>query len=107
MYAAGLDAHLKCVSVAVLDRMGKVALETTVSTKDPERLLGALAPYRPLEVVVETCPLAVAVRRGSNPIRSIGRAVSAAARWWELSTVLRSTNCSQLPASSSAVQSLP
>jgi hypothetical protein len=36
--------------------MGKVALETTVSTKEPERLLAALAPYRPLEVVVETCP---------------------------------------------------
>jgi len=33
-----------------------VALETTVSTKEPERLLAALAPYRPLEVVVETCP---------------------------------------------------
>ena len=30
MYSAGLDAHLKYVSVAVLDRMGKVALETTV-----------------------------------------------------------------------------
>src|SRR5256886_17520664 len=56
MYSAGLDAHLKYVSVAVLDRMGKVALETTVSTKEPERLLAALAPYRPLEVVVETCP---------------------------------------------------
>jgi len=36
--------------------MGKVALETTVSTKEPERPLAALAPYRPLEVVVETCP---------------------------------------------------
>src|SRR5260370_31136535 len=56
MYFAGLDAHLKYVTIAVLDRMGQVALETTVSTKEPERLLGALAPYRPLEVVVETCP---------------------------------------------------
>jgi transposase len=56
MYFAGLDAHLRYVTVAVLDRLGGVALETTVSTKEPERLLGALAPYRPLEVVVETCP---------------------------------------------------
>ncbi len=56
MYVAGLDAHLKYVAIAVVDRMGQVALETTVSTKEPERLLGALAPYRPLEAVVETCP---------------------------------------------------
>jgi len=56
MYFAGLDAHLKYVAVAVLDRMGQVALEATVSTKEPERLLATLAPYRPLDVVVETCP---------------------------------------------------
>src|SRR5260370_25053048 len=56
MYFAGLDAHLKYGTIAVLDRMGQVALETTVSTKEPERLVGAPAPYRPLEVVVETCP---------------------------------------------------
>jgi len=56
MYYAGLDAHLRYVSVAVLNKMGAVALETSVSTREPERLLAALAPYRPLEVVVETCP---------------------------------------------------
>jgi len=56
MYFAGLDAHLRYVSVAVLDRSGELALETTVSTREPERLLAALAPYRPLDVVVETCP---------------------------------------------------
>src|SRR5919106_2082465 len=56
MYFAGLDAHLKYVSVAVLDRMRAIALETKVSTQEPERLLATLAPYRPLEVVVETCP---------------------------------------------------
>ncbi len=33
MYFAGLDAHLRYVTIAVLDRMGQVALETTVSTK--------------------------------------------------------------------------
>src|SRR3989442_536003 len=56
MYFAGLDAHLKYVSLAVLDRRGQVALETSVSTREPEQLLATLAPYRPLDVVVETCP---------------------------------------------------
>src|SRR5213594_1289757 len=56
MYFSGLDAHLRYVTVAVLDRLGGVALETTVPTRTPERLLAALAPYRPLDVVVETCP---------------------------------------------------
>ena len=56
MYFAGLDAHLKYVSLAVLDRRGQVARETSVSTREPEQLLAALAPYRPLDVVVETCP---------------------------------------------------
>src|SRR5437016_4639238 len=56
MYFAGLDAHLKYVTVAVLDRLGGVALETTVPTREPDRLLAVLAPFRPLEVVVETCP---------------------------------------------------
>src|SRR5437899_10818307 len=56
MYFAGLDAHLKYVTVAVLDRLGALVLETTVSTRDPERLLAVLAPFRPLAVVVETCP---------------------------------------------------
>src|SRR6266705_1565428 len=56
MYFAGLDAHLKYVTVAVLDRLDTIVLETTVSTREPERLLAVLAPFRPLEVVVETCP---------------------------------------------------
>jgi len=56
MYFAGLDAHLKYVTVAVLDRLGTIVLETTVSTREPERLLAVLAPFRPLAVVVETCP---------------------------------------------------
>src|SRR6266511_1655468 len=56
MYFAGLDAHLKYVTVAVRDRLGTLVLETTVSTREPERLLAVLAPLRPLEVVVETCP---------------------------------------------------
>src|SRR5436309_1926175 len=56
MYFAGLDAHLKYVTVAVLDRLGTIVLETTVSTREPGRLLAVLAPFRPLAVVVETCP---------------------------------------------------
>jgi len=40
MYFAGLDAHLKFVSVAVLDRMGKVALETTVFHAAGDRTFG-------------------------------------------------------------------
>jgi len=40
MYFAGLDAHLKYVSVAVLDRMGKVALETTVFHAAGDRTFG-------------------------------------------------------------------
>jgi len=56
MYFSGLDAHLRYVTVAVLDRLGGVALETTVPTREPDRLLAVLAPFRPLEVVVETCP---------------------------------------------------
>src|SRR5438876_190486 len=56
MYFAGLDAHLKYVTVAVLDRLGTLVLETTVPTRERERLLAVLAPFRPLEVVVETCP---------------------------------------------------
>src|SRR3989442_14487878 len=57
MYFSGLDAHLRYVTVAVLDRLGGVALETTVPTREPDRLLAVLAPFRPLEVVVEACSL--------------------------------------------------
>jgi len=56
MYFAGIDAHLRYVAVAVLDRLGGLVLETTVPTRDPDRLLAELAAFRPLEVVVETCP---------------------------------------------------
>src|SRR2546426_8549949 len=49
MYFSGLDAHLRYVTVAVLDRLGGVALETTVPTREPDRLLAVLAPFRPLE----------------------------------------------------------
>lgn len=50
MYFAGLDAHLRYVTVAVLDRFGTLVLETTVPTRSPERLVEALAAFRPLDV---------------------------------------------------------
>jgi transposase len=56
-YFAGIDAHLASLQVAVLSRHGVPVLETRVSTKDPARLLETLAPFRPLDVVVETCPV--------------------------------------------------
>ncbi len=56
MYYAGLDAHLNYLQVAVLDSFGKLALNTKVSTRQPEELEQTLARYRPLEVVVETRP---------------------------------------------------
>ena len=56
MFFAGIDAHLSYVQIAVLDRFGEMALESRISTTEPERLLEALAPFRPLEAVVETCP---------------------------------------------------
>jgi transposase len=56
MYFGGLDAHLTYLTIAVVDRAGEIALEERVPTAEPSRLLEVLAPYRPLEVVVETCP---------------------------------------------------
>lgn len=56
MYYAGIDAHLSYLSVAVVDRSGAPLLEQRVATQAPGQLLAVLAPYRPLEAVVETCP---------------------------------------------------
>jgi hypothetical protein len=47
MYFAGLDAHLEYVTIAVLDRMGQVALETTVSTKAVAFRCGRKLVFRP------------------------------------------------------------
>jgi transposase len=55
MYYCGIDAHIKYVRIAVLDKHGIVMLEQNVSCEEPA-LLAALRPYRPLSVVVETCP---------------------------------------------------
>lgn len=56
MYFAGIDAHLNYLQIAVLDRLGRLHLNTRVSTREPKELLEVLTPFQPLEVVVETCP---------------------------------------------------
>jgi transposase len=56
MYYAGLDAHVRYLRIAVLDKDGNLVLESTIPSEDPERLVAELAPYRPLSVVVETSP---------------------------------------------------
>jgi transposase len=55
VFVAGLDAHTRYVVVAILDRFGEPLVKPTrVRTEQPTRLLELLAPYRPLEVVMET-----------------------------------------------------
>lgn len=55
MFVAGIDAHTRYVVVAVMNRFGEQVLKPTrVGVEHPERLLALLAPYRPLEAVLET-----------------------------------------------------
>lgn len=55
MFVAGIDAHTRYVVVTVLNRFGEQVLKPTrVRAEQPERLLGLLAPYRPLTAVMET-----------------------------------------------------
>jgi transposase len=55
VFVAGLDAHTRYVVVSVVNRAGELLLKPTrVPIEHPERLLALLAPYRPLEVVMET-----------------------------------------------------
>jgi transposase len=55
VFVAGLDAHTRYVVVSVLNRVGDLLVRPTrVRVADRERLLALLAPYRPLEVVMET-----------------------------------------------------
>jgi transposase len=56
MFVAGLDVHLKYGTVAVLDSNGTPQLEVEVPTRTPEALVTHLDRFRPLHVVVETCP---------------------------------------------------
>ena len=55
MFVAGIDAHTRYVVVVVVNRTGeKVAGPTRFKAEHPERLLAYLAPYQPLEAVMET-----------------------------------------------------
>jgi hypothetical protein len=56
MYYAGIDAHAQYLRVVVLDKEGEVVTQGNVSTREREAIQIYLAPYRPLQVVVETCP---------------------------------------------------
>lgn len=55
MFVAGLDAHTRYVVVSVVNRTGELLVKPTrVRVEDRQRLLALLAPYRPLEVVMES-----------------------------------------------------
>ncbi len=56
MYYGGIDAHRSYLTVAIMDKEGNVVHERKRVPIGGEPLLEALAGYRPLEVVVETCP---------------------------------------------------
>lgn len=55
MFYAGLDVHTRYVVLVIINRMGERVLKPTrVPVDQPARLLTLLAPYRPLEAVMET-----------------------------------------------------
>lgn len=57
MYYGGLDAHKTYLTLVVVDREGEeVHRERRIPVGDGGPLLEALADFRPLEVVVESCP---------------------------------------------------
>lgn len=56
LYYGGIDAHRTYLTLAVVDKNGEVVEERSrVAIGDGGPLLEALAEFRPLEVVVETC----------------------------------------------------
>lgn len=55
MFFAGIDAHTRYLVLVVIDRMGERVLgPTRVRVDEPARLVALLAPFRPLDAVVET-----------------------------------------------------
>ena len=55
MFVAGIDAHTRYVKVVVVESTGaRVLGPMRVKMEEPARLVALLAPYRPLDVVVET-----------------------------------------------------
>lgn len=56
MYYGGIDAHRSYLTVAIMDSQGSLVQERKRVPIGADPILEALAEYRPLEVVVETCP---------------------------------------------------
>jgi transposase len=55
VFFAGIDAHTRYVVVVLINRMGERVLgPTRVKVGQPERLVALLAPYRPLDAIMET-----------------------------------------------------
>lgn len=55
VFFAGIDAHTRYVVVVIINRMGELVLKPTrVKVEHPERLLALLAPYHPLDAIMET-----------------------------------------------------
>jgi transposase len=55
MFVAGIDAHTRYVVIALVSKAGDlIQRPVRIPMGQPDRLLAALAPYRPLEAVVET-----------------------------------------------------
>ena len=55
MFVAGIDAHTRYVVIVIINKMGERVLgPTRVKVEHRDRLLALLAPYRPLDVVMET-----------------------------------------------------
>ena len=55
MFFAGIDAHTRYLVVVIINRMGERVLgPTRVPVRRPEQLLTVLAPYRPLDAILET-----------------------------------------------------
>src|SRR5688572_8013063 len=55
MYFAGIDAHAQYLQIVVLDKSGVVVGEGRVQTQEPAAVAAFLGPFRPLQVVMETC----------------------------------------------------
>jgi transposase len=55
VFFAGIDAHTRYVVVVIINSTGdRVSGPTRIKVEHPERLLALLAPYRPLDVVMES-----------------------------------------------------
>ena len=55
MFFAGIDAHTRYLVVVIINKTGERVLgPTRVKVGEPKRLLELLAPYRPLDAVMET-----------------------------------------------------